>query len=292
MSTYTWKITDPSLVRSMKDAKNGSKWKSPVFSIGGFRWVFSVYPNGHHNDANGYMSVVLYLAFLPPKVKSLQIEQKLRLIETDTIKSSTDTYEKGDMGWGLTILQTEKLQNLTTFTFSAEIEVYGVFDHEDNDVTNQYINTNDEESKQMTETRLDSLTTYVEKLVNNFQSLEQRIDGMAFGDRQQIYPRASNSANTNNGRKRKVEQENDNSNEPPKKKHKLDSNVKDKSKMSAKEVADWMGALGPAYQQYMDRCIDDAIDGCLMNELDEQSLTEIVTNKIHIKKIIIGWNKL
>eukprot|EP01083_Nonionella_stella_P167054 560460_1 len=293
MSTYTWKITDPSLVRSMKNAKNGAKWKSPVFSIGGFRWYLAVWPNGSRAVDNGYVRLFLYLAFLPPKVKSITVRRELRLIETDTRYNGDRTYEKGHMNGGKTkILKTENIQNLITLTFSVKIDVYGVIDHEDNDVTNQYINTNDEESKQMTETRLDSLTTYVEKLVNNFQSLEQRIDGMTSGDRQQIYPRAGNSANTNNGRKRKLEQENDNSNEPPKKKLKLDSNVKDKSKMSAKEVADWMGALGPAYQQYMDRCIDDAIDGCLMNELDEQSLTEIVTNKIHIKKIIIGWNKL
>eukprot|EP01083_Nonionella_stella_P032352 88547_1 len=110
MSTYTWKITDPSLVRSMKNAKFKSYWKSPVFSFGGFKWYLNVYPNGNKRNSNGYVELFLQLAFLPPKVKALQIQQKLRLVETDTIKSSTDTYEKGDMGWGLTILQTEKLQ--------------------------------------------------------------------------------------------------------------------------------------------------------------------------------------
>eukprot|EP01083_Nonionella_stella_P167052 560457_1 len=228
MSTYTWKITDPSLVRSMKNAKNGAKWKSPVFSIGGFRWYLKVYPNGNESASNGYVSLYLHLAFLPPKAKSLSIGQESRLIETDTMYSvGGATYDKDHMSWGSPkTLKTENIQNLTTLTFSVKVDVYGVIDHEDNDVTNQYINTNDEESKQMTKTRLDSLTTYVEKLE---QRLEQRIDGMTSGDRQQIYPRAGNSANTNNGRKRKLEQENDNSNEPPKKKHKLASNVKDKS---------------------------------------------------------------
>eukprot|EP01083_Nonionella_stella_P272331 923403_1 len=106
MSTYTWKMTDPSLIRSMKHAKNGSQCKSPIFSIGGFRWYLDVFPNGHKKDNNGYVELFLQLAFLPPKVKALQIQQKLRLVETDTIKSDTDTYEKGDMnmGWGLTRL--------------------------------------------------------------------------------------------------------------------------------------------------------------------------------------------
>eukprot|EP01083_Nonionella_stella_P032353 88548_1 len=149
MSTYTWKITDPSLVRSMKHAKNGSQWRSPIFAIGGFRWYLKVYPNGNQKDNNGYVELYLFLAFLPPKVKSLQIEQKLRLIETDTINSTTKTCKEGDMncGWPFKTLETKKLEYLTTFTFSAEIKVYGVFDHEDNDVTNEYINTNNEESK-------------------------------------------------------------------------------------------------------------------------------------------------
>eukprot|EP01083_Nonionella_stella_P170604 580948_1 len=63
------------------------------------------------------------------------------------------------------------------------------------------------------------------------------------------------------------------------------------AKSTAKEVADWVVTLGPAYKQYMDRFIADAIDGCLMHELDEESLGEIVTNKIHIKKIMRQWAK-
>eukprot|EP01083_Nonionella_stella_P270394 915604_1 len=297
MSTFTWKI-DSSLMLSMKNAMTTSEWKSPAFSIGGFRWHLNVYPNGKNSNSNGYVSLYLNLAFLPPKVQSLSIRQELCLIETDAMRSLEHTYHKGSMMWGNSkTLETESLQHLTTLTFTAKIDVDGVLDHEDNDITNQYISVNNESSKHsslqsakrsdqtLIETRWDSLTTNAEKLLQRFEQrltdVEQRIV-ITLDDLLQIHPRSANSANTNNGRKRKVEQVNDdNSNEPPKKKHKLASNVKDKSKMSAKEVADWMGALGPAYKQYMDRCIDDAIDGCLMNELDEQSLTEIVTNKIH-----------
>eukprot|EP01083_Nonionella_stella_P239259 837568_1 len=157
MSTYTRKITDQSMVRSMKNAKHEASWKSPVFSIGGFRWYLKVYPNGNESASNGYVSLYLYLAFVPPKVKSLRIGRELRLIETDTRYNGDHTYEKGHMSRGYPkTLKTENIQNLTTLTFSVKIEVYGVIDHEDDDVSNQYINTNNEESKQMTETRVDS----------------------------------------------------------------------------------------------------------------------------------------
>eukprot|EP01083_Nonionella_stella_P156625 507419_1 len=127
--------------------------------------------------------------------------------------------------------------------------------------------------------------------------LKQYVGVMTLDDRQQIYrkiqelitkyPRVCSG-------KRKMEPAMDDANEPPKKKIKLESITTDKSRMhmSAKEVADWIGALGPAYKQYMNRFIEDAIDGCLMNELDERSLSEIVTQRIHGKKIMREWNEL
>eukprot|EP01083_Nonionella_stella_P301795 1037344_1 len=150
MSTYTWKITDPSLVRQIKNAKNKAQWVSPVFSGGGFKWYLDFNPNGSTNTKIGYVVLFLRLAFLPPKVKSIKIAKQLRLFETDTTSNMSHTYDKGTMslGWQATQLQTKEIQNLTTFTFSAKINVCGVYDHENNDITNQYINTNNEESKQ------------------------------------------------------------------------------------------------------------------------------------------------
>eukprot|EP01083_Nonionella_stella_P183380 662534_1 len=190
MSTYTWKITDPSLVRQMKNAKMKAHWSSPMFSGGGFRWYLDFYPNGDRNERIGYAIIFMRLTFLPPKVKSIQIAKELRLIETNTVSTaSVDTYEKVHMTWGWkpTQLQTKEIQNLTTFTFSAKINVCGVYDHEDNDLSNQYINTNIDESKQsplqytkksdhkLLEVRLDSLTSSVDKLAHSFQSFEQRL---------------------------------------------------------------------------------------------------------------------
>eukprot|EP01083_Nonionella_stella_P288471 981610_1 len=189
MSTYTWKITDPSLVRQIKNAKNNAKWSSPTFAGGGFRWYLDFRPNGHTNKYMGYAIIFLCLASLPPKVKSIQIRKEFRLIETDAGHSANSTYAKGTMslGWQATQLQTKEIQNLTAFTFSVKIDICGVYDHEDNDITNQYINTNNEESKhsplqcakqcdqKLLEVRLDSLTSSVDKLANSVQSLEQRL---------------------------------------------------------------------------------------------------------------------
>eukprot|EP01083_Nonionella_stella_P080488 221231_1 len=140
MSTYTWKITDPSLVQQMKNAKNKSRWKSPIFSAGGFKWYLDVYPNGSRESSLGYVNVYLYLACLPPKVKSIQMAREFHLIETDTVNNGNESFHKDFMncGWLAKQLQTKKIQNLTTLTFSAKVDIYGVFDHEDNDITNLY----------------------------------------------------------------------------------------------------------------------------------------------------------
>eukprot|EP01083_Nonionella_stella_P288472 981613_1 len=194
MSTYTWKITDPSLVRQIKNAKNNAKWSSPTFAGGGFRWYLDFTPNSCRNTNKShkrirYAIVFLRLASLPPKVKSIEIAKELRLFETDTTSNMSHTYDKKYMsfGWAVNQIPTTKLQHLTTLTFSVKIDVCGVYDHEDNDLSNQYINTNNEESKhsplqcakqcdqKLLEVRLDSLTSSVDKLANSVQSLEQRL---------------------------------------------------------------------------------------------------------------------
>eukprot|EP01083_Nonionella_stella_P128899 390701_1 len=131
MSTYTWKITDPSLVRQMKNAKNLSSWKSPPFSAGGFRWYLVVYPNGCVEKWQGYVDLCLKIACLPPKVKSIQVGSELCLIDTDTIHNFNKTFDKDKMNWGWYAkqLQTNTIQNLTTLTFSAKVDLYGAFDH-------------------------------------------------------------------------------------------------------------------------------------------------------------------
>eukprot|EP01083_Nonionella_stella_P133581 406088_1 len=77
--------------------------------------------------------------------------------------------------------------------------------------------------------------------------------------------------------------------EPPKKKRKLN---KCKKEWNDNEVAEWVMSLGGAYEQYGEPLVYSSIDGELMNELDRESLSEIVTNKVHCIKILLEWKKL
>eukprot|EP01083_Nonionella_stella_P000638 1793_1 len=183
MTTYTWEIRDPSLVQQMKNAKNKSKWSSPAFTAGGFQWYLDVYPNGLDKSVKGYVDHFLYLAFLPPKVKSIRARYELRLVETDTVFQKSKSFDKCEMnsGWPRKLLHNQ-IQNLSTLTFSAKVDVHGVIDHEDNVITSWSVNTGREESKQsalehakqsehkLMVARLDSLANSVDQLVNNIRS--------------------------------------------------------------------------------------------------------------------------
>eukprot|EP01084_Bolivina_argentea_P031277 57885_1 len=146
--TYKWEITDPSTIKQMKNAKNLKGWTSPMFTVCGFRWNFQVYPNGQITDNKGYINFYVALAFLPPKVKSVVVVETYGLLEVDEITNATNKYEEECMSWGWYSdqLATVKVRNLNKLTFVVKMELAGVFDKNDNDITNQYISH--EEAKQ------------------------------------------------------------------------------------------------------------------------------------------------
>eukprot|EP01084_Bolivina_argentea_P107178 191653_1 len=184
--TYKWQITDQSMVQQMKNAQNQDVWTSPIFSVCGFRWKLQVFPNGDIQKTKGNVNFYVMLTCLPPKVKSISIAFSFGLIEAGKIQHSTSTYTKQNMafGWAKKQLQTVKLQNLNTFTFAAKIELAGVFDKNDNDITNQYISHEEskqnqsQEQQQLVEARLDSLTIKMDKMIKTVQSLQQQMNNM------------------------------------------------------------------------------------------------------------------
>eukprot|EP01083_Nonionella_stella_P100332 282840_1 len=131
---------------------------------------------------------------------------------------------------------------------------------------------------------LDNEKIHVTKHVHRLRALGANLE---LGERVQ----KRKMKNKTGKRKLKDMQNDDNDlNEPQLKKPKFNS--KNKSKMSTKEVSNWIGSLGSAYKQYVKPCIENAIDGSLLDELNEDSLSDMITNKIHRKKIMLEWYKL
>eukprot|EP01083_Nonionella_stella_P231104 816318_1 len=138
-----------------------------------------------------------------------------------------------------------------------------------------------------------AITSFNQVIVNSISDNFQAVIGQSRKRQSTIENQKHKMKNTVKTGKRKLKdiQNDDNDlNEPQHKKSKLNS--ENKPKMSVKEVAKWMGSLGSAYKQYIKPCIENGIDGSLMDELNEDSLSDMVANKIHRKKIMLEWYKL
>merc|ERR1712176_422857 len=91
MGSYTWKITDPSLLQQIKSAKPGNEFKSDKFSLFGFKWYLELNPNGINHSRKGNVSIFLYLMASSPKIHSLTFKRKCTLIEDGS--SYSGSYE-------------------------------------------------------------------------------------------------------------------------------------------------------------------------------------------------------
>jgi len=71
---------------------------------------------------------------------------------------------------------------------------------------------------------------------------------------------------------------------------------KDKSQWSCEECSEWVQSLGKAYSPYGQVFIDNGVDGSLLSDENpeelQEMLQEIMSNKLHLKKIIKEWNKV
>eukprot|EP01083_Nonionella_stella_P179696 638793_1 len=140
--SYTWNIVDPTLITQIKAAKQGQRFKSPIFSMFNFRWFLELYPNGSSTNRIGKTQMFLELVALSDKVKSLRINRKYTFAELDVLLDSSRTLSHKQMGcasWPVGTVKTQDLQKCTQFTFKVDVELYVVFDKDDNDITNRYL---------------------------------------------------------------------------------------------------------------------------------------------------------
>eukprot|EP01083_Nonionella_stella_P216356 777827_1 len=183
--SYTWNIADPTQI---KTAKQGQRFKSPLFSMFNFRWFLELYPNGSSADLVGKTDIFLTLVTLSPKVKSITIERKYTLTELDKRGEFTETLTHDDMysaSWVEGTLKTQDLQKCTQFTFKVDVELHAVFDKDDNDITNEYLQnameTAHPPSSHDTPLKtavLDSIVMQIEQINTKISAMQQKINNI------------------------------------------------------------------------------------------------------------------
>ena len=181
--SYSWIITDPSLLNQIKTAKPRDGWKSPVFPLYGFQWYLKVYPNGSTSKEKGWVQIYFKLAnsVLPPKVKQLFTIFEITEQETNTQSVFHYTYRNSHLSWGGTHnLKTAEIENHNRLIFTANIQSLTAFDDNGDDVTEKYhktkINAISQSHEQQLTEKLNSLTSKMDELVKIVKGMQKRMD--------------------------------------------------------------------------------------------------------------------
>merc|ERR1719445_469579 len=197
---YTWKVTDPEVLRKMKNCRCGQQWTSPVFRGSGFTWFLHLYPNGNNEQQEGYVQQFLTLTVLPPSIDRFTSRWNIRLKEADLEGGSIKSFVKdGDnWGWGRTLMKYSEFQKYDAFTWEATVETIAVFDKDGNDVTQHYLDgtmasipralpgaasssssgdaaPSSSDSAQLNEVKLNSLVSLFQQMNARLSELEEKV---------------------------------------------------------------------------------------------------------------------
>eukprot|EP01083_Nonionella_stella_P282589 961557_1 len=184
--SYTWNIVDPTLITEIKTAKPGQKFRSPIFSIFNFRWFLELFPNGQSANSLGITKIFLTLVALSPNVKSITINRKYTLVELDaSCNAYTYTVTHDNMysaSWPVGSVMFQDLQKCKKFTFTVDVDLYAIFDKDDSDITNRYlqheeIKTDSPASSQDTPLKtavLDSIVMQIEQINTKISAMQKK----------------------------------------------------------------------------------------------------------------------
>eukprot|EP01083_Nonionella_stella_P086051 238805_1 len=187
--SYTWNITDPTLITQIKTAKPLQTFKSPVFSMFNFRWFLSLYPNGHSQNLIGKTDIFLHLTVLPEKVKSMRINRKYTLAELDVSfdRMLTITHEHlHAASWSAGTVKTSQIQKCNQFTFKVDLDLFAVFDNDGNDITNRYLRNKEiitdphasSQDMSLKTAVLDSIVMQMEQMSSKINAMQQQMNNM------------------------------------------------------------------------------------------------------------------
>eukprot|EP01084_Bolivina_argentea_P076654 138945_1 len=84
-SSYTWRITDETLITQMKNAKPNQPFLSPSFRLFNLTFQLEFLPNGQ-TKTKGNAHLFLNLCGLSPKVHSINMWRKYKFVEVDKEK--------------------------------------------------------------------------------------------------------------------------------------------------------------------------------------------------------------
>eukprot|EP01084_Bolivina_argentea_P262456 443837_1 len=113
MESYTWKITDKTLIRQIKTAKEGQAFYSPDFRLFNLTFELKLYPNGQNSKERGNVLIFLYICGLSPKVDSINMKRRYTFVEVNATHDYNSKITKQNMcsySWPFEHVKTSNIQ--------------------------------------------------------------------------------------------------------------------------------------------------------------------------------------
>eukprot|EP01084_Bolivina_argentea_P176518 305444_1 len=120
--SYTWNITDPSIVNKIKNAK-GEQTTGDIFRMHGFNWYMMFYKEWQTWPGNAML--FLYLANLPPKISQISVKRWIHIKELNFQYATTSVFKHNDLndGFPKNILHTSSVKNFDKLTIRCDIQI-------------------------------------------------------------------------------------------------------------------------------------------------------------------------
>eukprot|EP01083_Nonionella_stella_P303053 1047480_1 len=183
--SYSWKITDPVIIKQIHSATSNKAFRSDNFEIGGLRYFIKLYPNGNAEVKNNgkYMLFVQLLA-MPNSWKTIHFSWTLCCEQTGACDHRIDTLESAG-GKGRPLGAFAELKQFHQLTFRVTVNVLRVYLKDNNKLNYQFTPKQFESVRRLTWTITGDLLTAVKS-----SYVAKRFTSDLFGDmwRIQIAP--------------------------------------------------------------------------------------------------------
>eukprot|EP01084_Bolivina_argentea_P002166 3985_1 len=124
--TYTWRITDPQMVKSMLNAECKQVFNSEIFEIANLKWQLLLYPNGHDVKWKGLFCVHLKPIDIPQMISKIVFFRQFRILETGTGGSWISQLSNDDWAQENRFLYLSQASKLKQISIQLKLLTYGI----------------------------------------------------------------------------------------------------------------------------------------------------------------------
>lgn len=138
-SIYEWKVTDSNQLENIKHAVPGQSFNHH-FKLHKLDWFLKFYPNGTKQSKQGNVFLLLYLRSTP-EIFKMSATCKVWLSELDKGREHYKDFNDKNKytGWRSGLVKTAEIAPLKQLTFQVTIQIFEIYDKDQQNVTNKYI---------------------------------------------------------------------------------------------------------------------------------------------------------